>query len=234
MLLAALLFAVALPASADAAWRLTEDGQPLITNGFGGAAQVFVCPPGGAPCVETAWNTSEHGSQAFAPGETAVGTTFEVRTSYAPTDRSPAWQGQVAPHVPPAILWCGRACDTIIERGSPGSVIPDALVGHFVFVSQDPSPADRRGVPIPVLASPGGPWNADRPWDFKPGPRTRLSSPIGPIKPAFTLALRKRAYETGFHAEGTKAITSPSRSGRLTVRVSVDGRLERSSRVVAR
>ncbi|MDA0181828.1 hypothetical protein OJ997_16110 [Solirubrobacter phytolaccae] len=312
VLLAALLVALALPASADAAWRLTADGQPLITTHTGSQDQVFVCPPGGTPCVEGGWNTSEHDRRAFAPGETAVGTTFEVRTAELGTDRSPAWQGQVTAATPPAItgpavararaVWtagtwqggwgdtrneirvfacrtttatgchslpaylraCGSACDTITDRRSDGRPIPDALAGFFLFVSQDPSPSDRRGIPVPVIAKPG-PWNDDRPWDFKPEPRTQLSAPLGPIKPAFTLTLRerpfrldgklrlgsvtcparcevavtvvgggKRKHESGFHAEGTKAIAAPYRSGKLTVRVYVDGRLERTIRVVAR
>lgn len=96
-----------LPAAAQANWELTADGNPLITLRAGQPAdtELRVCAPGAAECARVEWTTSGSPFGVYAPGETAVGTTFEVtRLANGFVERSPAWQGRVTAPSAPSIV----------------------------------------------------------------------------------------------------------------------------------
>jgi hypothetical protein len=90
--LLAVLIGLVAPTAAQAEWDLAPDGHPSITAGWFEPEQVelFVCPPGADACTPVDWTNRD-----YQPGETAAGTTFEVRRPDGTTERSPAWQGQV-------------------------------------------------------------------------------------------------------------------------------------------
>lgn len=102
MLRVALATVAAVPATAQAYWDLTPDGHPRISMNVMPAkpdrVSIAVCPPGGADCTPVTRTSGD-----YLPGETAVGTAFEIRVDDAVVSRSPAWQGRVAATAVPTI-----------------------------------------------------------------------------------------------------------------------------------
>lgn len=63
---------LAVPTAAQANWELAADGHPRVTlPQLYEGGEIRVCPPGGAACTKVDGTVHE-------PGETAVGTTFEI------------------------------------------------------------------------------------------------------------------------------------------------------------
>lgn len=105
-LLTALVLAV-VPATAQAYWELTPDGQPKITTSSLGPVEDFelsVCPPDGSACTPAAFTPDPIRVGVYLPGETPVGTTFVIKHAASGLDeRSPTWKGRMRPTAPPSI-----------------------------------------------------------------------------------------------------------------------------------
>jgi len=123
----------------------------------------------------------------------------------------------------PASSGCEIPC--VEPKGSAGpatslGAIPARMAGRFLLATESRRARDQRGWPIAVTA----PWSLDRVFNLERRAHHSVSAPVGPIRPASTVTLRRRALR----ADGRISVGRVACAVRCRVIVKVTGGGERA------